>query len=111
MEDPFLTQPARRSWSWPTKGQDLVTFPEFFKCPMDASPKFLEGDKINNNNILQKLTFHPDVQVLRDWVHQAKGNWRIQAPCGDSRSCQQDLRLQERVSEHLCLGDPGQTPV
>ena len=50
------------------------------------------------------------VQVLRDWLDQAPGDRRLQAPDHHPGSGEKDRRVQGGVPERLLLGDPGQAP-
>ncbi len=50
-------------------------------------------------------------QVLRDGDHQAPGHRGLQTPSSHSQRGSAHLRVQARVSIHLCLGDQGQAAV
>jgi hypothetical protein len=45
-------------------------------------------------------------QILRDGFDQAAGNRRLETTSCHLKRGEQDSRLQEGVSVHLCVGDP-----
>lgn len=45
-------------------------------------------------------------QVLRDWQHQARSDWWLQAQGGNAQSGGQDCRIQATEPDYVRLGDP-----
>lgn len=46
------------------------------------------------------------LQVLRNRLDTARGDWRLEAKGGDAERGRRDRQLQETESDHVRMGDP-----
>ena len=51
----------------------------------------------------------PSLQILRNWLHKARRHRRKQAKSGHAQRRHEDRGLQTGESQHIRLGDSGQT--